>query len=591
MLVFKKEVQSYMEFEPNDRQTPKPSGDSRDASASGRLWWTALFVFFAVEAIFVAALVQSGDWPSSRRGSFIGTRQPGIEDFTSDDIAAYLTAEWKSGDTTLKFHPGSSTAQNPEEFFKALKSDFETIKDIFDAENATLPGEILIFGDELDEVLSMHQINGGWIDGSRLFAPEGRSAVRPLLRLVSNDTLEDRVPGFFASLSDFVGGYLDFYNAHPYEDFFQQTDSEWQQDALLAIPAARVVLDDQRLSPYFISLPERGESLFANTDAASKILIKGFYRYLLDTYEWKGFASLLGIGSTKGDAFEQAFGKPLKDLLNEFQVKLDTISKDPKSDSEAPFLFAQAKLRALEAGALAVTSRTQVYSDVESLLSQEVKRFRLPTRDLARRNSALGRLYAARFLSYPDPSTNEAKDWMKKAVGILGSRSSNEDAAEAIRNKWTSGLINEYAGNYEEADVYFSQLIGRPDLALHFLPRYADILIARRNFQRAADVLSLYLDIHPNNLRARFQRMSCLAKTRDLEGASSDAALILDHPAVLEGLHVEWKKVAEHIKAEFETNPDAAKVEWKPAQKPKPEEPVNKPARGSRERKPSGSSR
>ncbi len=514
-----------------------------------RTIWAIVFVVLSVEAILIAALINSRREVVVTRPiiSVAGGAGKSVE---HTEAVKYLDASWSFQDITLRFYTGGNVALNPNAFLEALRSDYEFVAKFAGLKDVSLPAEIYFFGSELDEVLAATGLENGWIENERLFIPAERSAAKPLLEYVCAKSGEQPDPAILAAFAPFLGEFLDFYNDHPYETAFGRKYSKWQRDTQLALPLAQVLLDDERLGPDFVSLPSRPAAILDSQSPAADVLRRGFFRFLLSKNGWEGFARLALSGKSGAEAYEDAFGEPLPDLLKKYQESLDLMAKDP-------FTTTLAKLNALDLGLFKYTPAAQVIADSEWTLKEESKKFRLPPRDLAERQSALGKLVLRKFSAALDPGAPDAKRYLTDAQGILLSPKSITDELADVEHKWLLGIAYEKSGDYETADRFFSAGLSSKDTRPDLLGEYAKILVERRNFQHAADVLGEYLVRNPANAQALYLRMSTLNRIGNGSAAAALAEKLLAHPAVKIGMHDDWAAVANYIQQTAATAPPA----------------------------------
>lgn len=528
----------------------KPAGEAAPQSKS-HLWrtiWAIVFVVLSIEAILIAALINSRREVVVTRPiiNVAGEKQLSLD---RSRIAAYLNASWVYEDVNVRFFTGGTVGLNPGAYLEALRSDYEFIAKFAGLTETKLPANVYFFGDELKTILAGMGIESGWVEGEALFVPAGGSAVKPLLEFACAKAGVKPDGDILLSVSSFLGEFLDFYNDHPYENAFSRSYSKWQRDTQIALPVAQVLLDDQRLGPDFISLPARDPLIIEEGTLANEVLRRGFYRYLLSKSGWDGFSRLLLSGKPGGEAFEAAFGEPLPVLLKEYQESLDLMPRDV-------FTITQAKLDALDMGLFTYTPAAQIIGDSEWALKEESKRFRLPPRDLAERQAALGKLHMRKFFAALDPNSPEAKRYLADAQSILLSPKSISGELVELEHKWLLGKAYERQGDYETSDRFFAAGLESKDTRPDYLGEYSRILVERRNFQHASDILGEYLVRNPADARALYLRMSTLNRIGFTSAAAALAEKLLSHPAIELGNHPDWESVAKYIMQSASASPE-----------------------------------
>ncbi len=505
-----------------------------------RTVWAVVFVVMSIQAILVAAII------NSRREINVTKpilRMSGSAEQTEFDfvkIDSYLSEAIVIENTTLYCFKDSQPFKNPQAYFDALRADFKFLAKLMKFEKAEFPQKIYIFDRELDEYIIKNGYGDGWISNSSVYVPAQRSAAKQLLFYILDKKNVDYDSELIDGVADFITSFLDFYADHPYESQFEKTRSTWQKNTPITLPLARVILNDERLGADFVSIPVRQSLIFTAATPQAGVLRTGFYRYLLDKYGWDGFSKLL-IAGGKGDVpFEVAYGKPAADLLKDYQEALDLLSKDS-------FTYSIAKLEAMDQGLLKHAIPDQIIADAESVFKSEVKRFKLPQRDLAQRNDALGRIILRKYFLSSDIESPQVKKLASDVQGILLSSNANVDALSEIEHRWLVASIFERVGDHEAADRLYEVGLSDTSLRNFFLPRFVKILLARRNFQRASDVLESYLQNYPNDLDMLYTRMACLSRIGNNTEAGNLAPIVLKHPLIELGLRPEYKLLAEYV--------------------------------------------
>jgi len=521
----------------------KQSLSSRQPDRPPSTWrvvWAIVFVVLTVEAILIAALI------SSRRE--IRVTSPIVRVSAGDDtreldvaeIQKHLDSSWSYEGITIHFHAASGPARNPKAYLDAFQADYDYLSRLLDAGEVKFPHSIFFFDRELDEYIALSGSEGGWYFDGNLYVPALRNPAEAVIVYILDARNVDYDPVILDKTAAFISRFLDFYNDHPYGSHFDKHFAGWQYETQMALPTARVVLDDERLGPDFVSLPVRSEQILNDDSARYAALRNGFMHFLLGKAGWKGFASLLYAGSLEESPFESAYGETLTDLLKEYQEALDLLPKDN-------YTYTVSKIDAFDLGLLTHSTEAQLFADAEWALKKETKRFRLSATDIADRNEALGELYLRRYLRSFDPESYQEKKIASNAEGYLLSGKANPDELHEIEHRWLVGMIYEQRGEFEEADELFAYGLGNEELREYYLPVYVDILLKRRNFQRAADLLEKFIALHPNDLEALYMRMACLSRIGDEDSASLLAEDVLAHPLVVLGLHPEYALFANHI--------------------------------------------
>ena len=517
-------------------------GSSRDRPHSSSVWrtvWAVVFVFLSVEAMLLAAFLSSRRQITVTKPILrIDSTEINLE-FDQSKVEEFLSENWSFESTTLHFRAGSEASRNPKAYLDAVRADYEFLVKRIRVKDVPLPSDIYFFGAELDSYIERAGRSAGWVDDSKLFLPSRCNAAKPLLEYILDSNFIDYDPRLVGAFAGFIGGFLDFYTDHPYENEHERNFSLWQRETTVALPIARQVLDDERLGPDFVSIPVRHELLFDDTPRMNA-LRAGFLHYLLDQYGWEGYSKLFMSGDKTGESYKIAYGKNLPDLLKVYQEALDLLPKDA-------FLSTVARIEAFDAGALSYAVESQVVADAESVLKEEVKRFRLPANDQALRNAALGELYYRKYMSERDPESPPAKKLAADAEGLLLSPKSNFSKLDELAHKWLVAGMYEKRGEHEAADKLYDAALSNPDLRDYYSRKLIPILITRRNFQRAADVLASYCETHPTDLDMLYLKMACQKRIGNAESAAETASLVLKHPLIELGFHKDYRVVAEYI--------------------------------------------
>ena len=176
-----------------------------------RTIWAIVFVVLSVEAILIAALINSRRAVHVTR-PIISVLPGGAPKIDQSTVGKYLKESWIYEDVTLRFYGEGAVALNPGPYLDSIKADYEFIAKFAGLRDVKLPSTIYLFGNELSGALAHSGLGAGWVEGETLYLPAGRSSAKPLLEYACAKAGSSPDGALLAGVAPFLGEFLDFYN-------------------------------------------------------------------------------------------------------------------------------------------------------------------------------------------------------------------------------------------------------------------------------------------------------------------------------------------------------------------------------------------